>query len=185
MAEKKFYVGTHGPYFLDDSDDIDDPDGDFPGQTRGAFITNGPIRTSNPSSSADDVVRKEDLLDTLWPVGIVYFSILAISPAIHFGGTWSQIANGQFIVGQDTTDLAYDVGEETGGVGSHKHSVNPVNTTSNVESAAEVVDNNADISTVNVGAANHTHNVDIAPVDSSIVSNIPPYFVLYIWKRTA
>ena len=33
MATKYFYIGSHGPFFYDNSDALDDPDGNFPGGT--------------------------------------------------------------------------------------------------------------------------------------------------------
>lgn len=39
MAEKKFYVGSHGPFLYDNEDLIDDPDGDFAGRSQRAFVS--------------------------------------------------------------------------------------------------------------------------------------------------
>lgn len=41
MAVKKIYIGSFGPALYDDTDDIDDVDGDFSGETQVAFRTNG------------------------------------------------------------------------------------------------------------------------------------------------
>lgn len=50
------------------------------------------------------------------PVGSVYLSILATNPATLLGyGTWTQIAQGRAIVGQDPGDAQFDVAEETSG----------------------------------------------------------------------
>lgn len=35
-----------------------------------------------------------NLLDAIYPVGAVYFSILSISPASTIGGTWTQLTGG-------------------------------------------------------------------------------------------
>lgn len=40
MATKKVYLGSVGPYLYDDTDDVDDPDGDFVGQTVVAALSN-------------------------------------------------------------------------------------------------------------------------------------------------
>jgi len=37
MAEKKIYIGSMGPFIFDDSEAIDDPDGDFSGEDQIAF----------------------------------------------------------------------------------------------------------------------------------------------------
>lgn len=41
MAEKKIYIGSVGPLLYDDTDNIDDPDGDFSGQTQEGLVTDG------------------------------------------------------------------------------------------------------------------------------------------------
>jgi len=41
MALKKIYVGSYGPALYDDTDDIDDADGDFSGKTQQALTTDG------------------------------------------------------------------------------------------------------------------------------------------------
>jgi len=41
MAEKKIYIGSFGPALYDDTNDIDDVDGDFAGKTHSGLVTNG------------------------------------------------------------------------------------------------------------------------------------------------
>lgn len=40
MATKKVYIGSVGPYLYDDTDNVDDPDGDFAGQMSVAALSN-------------------------------------------------------------------------------------------------------------------------------------------------
>lgn len=52
----------------------------------------------------------------VYPVGSVYLSVLPTSPATLLGcGTWTQIAQGRALVGQDPGDAQFDVAEETSG----------------------------------------------------------------------
>jgi len=41
MAIKKYYAGSQGPFTYEDTDALNDPDGDFAGADRQAFITDG------------------------------------------------------------------------------------------------------------------------------------------------
>lgn len=63
MALQKFYIGTHGPYYYDDTDDISDVDGDFPGETREALSTTGQFYVETTPTEDTHVLRKIDLND--------------------------------------------------------------------------------------------------------------------------
>lgn len=53
MAVKKVYIGSVGPFLYDDTNLINDPDGDFVGETCKAVTSDGDVLTNNS-------VRKED-----------------------------------------------------------------------------------------------------------------------------
>ena len=99
-----------------------------------------------------------------FPVGAVYFNITGTNPNTELGyGTWSQIAQGQFIVGQSSGDGDFDTAEETGGSKTHTHDTH--DTTANLRTGGGGIGFTADGSHV-------------------AASNVPPYCVLYVWKRT-
>lgn len=55
-----------------------------------------------------------------WPVGSVFLSMVPTDPATMLGGgTWSRIANGRMVVGQDDADTDFDA---AGDVGVDAHS---------------------------------------------------------------
>jgi hypothetical protein len=60
MTLRKFYIGSHGPFLYDDDDDINDPDGDFSGETHGGIVTDGPVRVGATPTVDNDVLRKSD-----------------------------------------------------------------------------------------------------------------------------
>ncbi len=117
-------------------------------------------------------------------IGGIYVSIVSTNPATLLGyGTWAAFGAGRFLVGIDAGDADFDTVEETGGAKTHKHSVDVAAINSGVPSAT--VDAVIAGGTTAVGDGTHTHSVDPAVVDSEIVSNVPPYCVVYFWKRTA
>lgn len=114
-----------------------------------------------------------------FPIGAVYFNITGTNPGTELGyGTWSQIAQGQFLVGQKTTDADFDVAEETGGAKTHTHTDHPATATSTFAATSKL-----GTSTANTATIGHSHNTPV--LSHSSPSHLPPYFVVYIWKRTA
>jgi hypothetical protein len=80
-----------------------------------------------------------------FPVGAVYINITGTNPNTELGyGTWSQIAAGRMLIGQDTGDTDFDVLEETGGAKTHVH-------TDNLSHTGAAVADHADV-------LNHVHN---------------------------
>jgi len=123
-----------------------------------------------------------------WPVGSVFLSVVSTSPATLLGGgTWSQIATGKMLVGIDSGDTDFDAAEETGGAKTHTLTVD--------EMPAHVHDENGPTSASggSVGIANDTNasgsadsTLDTGSTGGGAAHSIlNPYFVVYVWKRTA
>jgi hypothetical protein len=175
MAIKEYYVGSVGPLYHDD--------GSFPC----AFSSDAPIAPgvgSDPTHAAllGDIPALTGL-DTVWPIGAVFLSVVSTNPATLLGfGTWSQIAQGQFLVGFKTGDSDFGTVEGVGGAKTHTHTVDVVSTTSSAPSAVHSAQSGTGFSTVD---SSHTHDVDPASVISGNNSSLQPFFVIYAWKRTA
>jgi hypothetical protein len=148
-----------------------------------------PILNVPEAVSAGDVVIKsqldgglDSLLAKIYYVGITIFSEVSENPETYLEfGTWEQVGSGKFFVGQDAADTDFDAAGDTGGAKTHKHTIDPPVTTTGVPSAT------TSLLAAGTAAATgtHTHDVDIAVFDSETVSNLPPFYVLYAWKRTA
>lgn len=132
------------------------------------------------TSSETDVQKALDKLDDhthsssqAFPVGSVFLSVVSTNPGTLLGyGTWSQIAGGRVLIGQTGSDTDFDTAEETGGAKSfnneHNHTVSAVQGFSQPAAGGYPMWN--------------THTGNAGSATQSIMN---PYFVVYIWKRTA
>ena len=145
-------------------------------------------RGKNAGSGSDstdlaNVGQISSLALQLWPIGAIYLSIISTNPGIYLGGTWIAVGTGKVLVGINAGDADFTPAEKTGGAKTHKHSVDvPATTSGGPSGTVQVSDLPA---TITVATATHTHQVDPAAVDSTTVSNVMPYYVVYVWKRTA
>lgn len=111
-----------------------------------------------------------------FPIGAVFLAVVATNPNTLLGyGTWTQVAQGQFLVGQNDADADFDVAEETGGAKTHTHSDHPV--------LVHAQDTNSPKWWDTAGGDSKPVDHDVQSHDSP--SHLPPYFVVYIWTRTA
>lgn len=123
-----------------------------------------------------------DSFNLIYPVGSIYMSVVSTNPSTLFGGTWEQLKD-RFLLGAGDTYTAGATGGEAthtltvNEMPSHSHNVRTVDETG--EEIGSTV-NTDDVwskfatsaNTENVGG-NQPHN------------NMPPYLVVYMWKRTA
>lgn len=129
-----------------------------------------------------------DMLAAVYPVGAIYISTSATSPALLFGGTWEQMKD-RFLLGAGST---YTAGK-TGGSASetltieqipaHKHDMRLVNPEQN-----DGARSTSYIQYGYNGEANAVYTNANAMFDtggSGSHNNMPPYVVVYMWKRVS
>ena len=150
-----------------------------------------------------------NLFNLVYPVGSIYMSVNNTNPSILFGGTWTQIQD-RFLLAAGST---YNV-ETTGGSASSVHSHNygtqfgayygDVSLEGNTNAGLLNYDSNNNITIQShgdsLGTIAQTYNGGntgttvsrtsaryrtIANTSYSSTSTIPPYFTVYVWKRTA
>ncbi len=137
-----------------------------------------------------------------FPVGSIYMSLSSTNPSTYFGGTWVQIKD-SFLLGAGNS---YSAGN-SGGSASHSH------TTGNHTLSINEIPSHTHIFTGNnvnsVGKASYPHwtggygeqpnsaSLGFTPIawtggsqahnhgDTGSSSHMPPYYVVYIWRRTA
>lgn len=120
--------------------------------------------------------------DRVYPVGSIYMSATnPESPAAIWGGYWTRLDN-LFLVGAGTLYAARTSGGEASHVlsinemPSHNHSIKQYTTGGTVEWGLENISNKTQAwgwDRIGYTGGNQAHN------------NIPPYFAVYIWLRTA
>jgi hypothetical protein len=137
-----------------------------------------------------------------FPVGSIFLSVVDTDPATLLGyGTWAAIAAGRMLVGYDSGDTDFDTLEETGGAKTvtlteaqmpvHTHLQNAHSHVQGVNSATTggTSGYTPDTSTntrVNSGySTSDTTAVNQNAGSGAAHSNMSPYFVVRMWKRTA
>jgi hypothetical protein len=144
-------------------------------------------------------------LSALYPVGSIYTNAaVSTNPATLLGfGTWSAFGAGRVMVGLDAGNAAFDTAQETGGSADaivvshthsatssvsdpgHNHTIGFQNQTidQNAGSAGLVKQGTSNTSTASTGISVST---SISTTGSSATNaNLPPYIVVYMWRRTA
>lgn len=127
------------------------------------------------------------LTDAVYPVGSIFTTVTnyadsaAVVNAIG-GTTWTAFGAGQVLVGLDSSDTDFDTAEETGGaktvtlditqIPRHTHNYNNyVSFGASGSGGNARLSNQSSATSETGGGAAHT--------------NVQPYIVVYMWKRTA
>lgn len=121
------------------------------------------------------------VIDTIYPVGAIYISTVNTSPSTLFPNTtWSQLKD-RFLLGAGTTYTAGNTGGSAtvtltlNQIPSHTHNYTRYNTKLSgvtIGSSGDPWTGNTTVATESAGGG-QAHN------------NMPPYLVVYMWKRTA
>lgn len=159
-------------------------------------------------------MTRQQWLNTVYPIGSIYMSVSATSPATLFGGTWESLG-GRFLIGQDGTYTAGSTGGEASHTltlaeaPAHTHSRGTMNITGyfimdpskgyiRVHTASGAFYSSGSGARADGGSSEGSYpiqaNFDASrtwsgETDSkgggSAHNNMPPYLAVYMWKRTA
>ena len=147
----------------------------------------------------------QSFLDTIYPVGSVYINAtVATNPGTLLGfGTWTAVGAGRVPVGIDSSDTDFDAAEETGGAKevtltsaqsgvpahAHKFRISGDSTPASGTSGGIVVSPTGSTFNGTSGEPSDTAGEQIggntAADATSAHTNLQPYIVVYMWKRTA
>ncbi len=131
-----------------------------------------------------------------YPIGSVYISFSSTNPSTYFGGTWIRIT-GRFLLSAD--DSTYKV-NNTGGSATHQHTLSSKGYAEiSLHNSGEIMYHELNNSG---GVTNWTANFRVVGSSGGSISkesswgaslggkteagsNLPPYIVVYMWRRTA
>lgn len=157
-------------------------------------------------------VHGKKLIDYIYPIGSIYLSVNSTSPATLFGGSWTQLKD-RFLLGAGSTYSSRATGGaathklSVAEMPSHAHDTPFFNNmTNNGEmksdfigvfgkgvTASQALKDTGQTSTMEMWWINQTNTAEgnewayltSAKGSGSAHNNMPPYLVVYMWKRTA
>ncbi len=156
-------------------------------------------------SNAESVINNlhYEVGEIAYPVGSIYMSVNAVNPGAMFGGTWERIQD-RFLL---AAGPSYDAGSAGGSAdasviahthtvtgtaasnGAHTHSMNKLWSDGTGSDSAYMKTSKRALATRNTASAGvHTHSVTGTAASTGVAAagkNMPPYFAVYVWKRTA
>lgn len=130
---------------------------------------------------AADLTALATIMGYVYPVGIVIETVVSTNPATLLGiGTWAAFGTGRVTIAINAADTDFDTVEETGGakttsISAHTH---PITFGASGSSGVGTLEEGA-------GAPNRAEPSATDSGGSSTPSILPPYIVVYRWKRTA
>lgn len=124
------------------------------------------------------------LLDLTHPIGSIYTSTVSTDPGTLFGGTWERIKDRFLLAAGDTYAAGKTGGEAThtlteNEIPEHRHSIWFPN--AGGEQSAEI--GYPEAGSKNTWYAEASKTADAG--GGRAHNNLPPYLVVYVWKRTA
>ena len=158
--------------------------------------------SSDSSTKLATTAFVQAVLQTLYPVGSVYTNATSsTNPGTLLGfGTWTAFGAGKVMIGLDGADATFSTVGNTGGskdaiVVSHTHTAtvtdpghlhSDTGSQQGFGSTSGPDSNQAWSGTHNTASATTGISVAVSTTGSSATNaNLPPYVVVYMWKRTA
>lgn len=141
-----------------------------------------------------ETIKGKTLLEQTYPIGAIYLSVNNTSPASLFGGTWEQLKD-KFLLGAGDTYSNGATGGEathtliTNEMPNHEHRVIVI-PTGQASNYAIAIDKYTQAGADNP-VFSWTTTIDRNNVWAQATgggqahNNMPPYLVVYIWKRIA
>lgn len=147
-----------------------------------------------PANDTSLEISGKTIFDMIYPVGSIYLTVNSTDPSTIFGGTWEQIKD-QFLLSAGDT---YTAGT-TGGSATHTLTVDEIPSHSHRLKRNGGFTDGVMVDTgrtgqwgsaiAQVGSRDYTAQPNDITVENTgggkAHNNMPPYLVVYVWKRTA
>ena len=125
------------------------------------------------------LIKDNELLDLIYPVGSIYMSVKNSNPQTLFGGEWEQLKD-RFLLGTGDT---YSNGA-TGGAATHKLTINEMpKHTHQVRCIGLTAQDGNVVSVPSIAEPTYQAPTGETGGDKAH-NNMPPYLTVYMWKRT-
>lgn len=130
-------------------------------------------------------------IDFVYPVGSIYMTIDgSFDPNASWGGTWIPVAD-RFLIGASTNYPVESLGGEASHtltvaeIPNHRHNIITTNATGTIANPGTMLRQNGSDSYAVTGGSGYTavQSTDIG--SGTAHNNMPPYYSVYMWKRTA
>ena len=139
-----------------------------------------------PTSSDIKMVLKSDgTWGPIFPVGAIYLSATNTNPSEYFGGTWERIADGRFLVGVDLDDDEFGGYGWIGGERTHTLKSDEIPSHAHQWKIRERKLATSSGSDILLGIGSDTSYWTTSNGGGKAHNNLPPFFAVYIWRRTA
>lgn len=144
------------------------------------------VNSITTALASDSLINNESICNLIYPVGSIYMSVNSVNPATLFGGTWEQLKD-RFLLGAGNT---YGNGK-TGGEAMHTLTINEMPSHNHYFSLA--IDGGNEVASKDRVALNgfgnsrwwsNIHRIDNTGGNQAH-NNMPPYLVVYMWKRVS
>ncbi len=147
--------------------------------------SNGNLTVQSLTVKNNNNIDKETMLNFVYPVGSIYMSVNETNPSTLFGGTWVQLKD-RFLLGAGSTY----VNGKTGGEATHKLTVDEMPKHRHTVNTIYPFVAGADYTGVPNSNAKSYHSTNTKDVvnftgGDGAHNNMPPYLVVYMWKRTS
>jgi hypothetical protein len=157
-----------------------------------AYVTDTKKLSFYDGTSWVNAIDTASILNLTYPIGSIYESTVSTSPATLFGGTWTAM-EGTFLVGKAAAGTFSTAGATGGaetvtltaaqsGVPAHAH---PFTTVKSAVMPTITTDLPSGYNTNNTGTGTANTSNNTAANAASSHTNLPPYEVIYRWKRVS